>query len=133
MSRSLVFCLALCLPLCSAAEGPRDAALSQLLEQVARASSQGTPRAINADILDRGYSAEGHELINHLSVRSEHAAQMREHPQTVRAQLTQSVCANPGFRRLLARGAVLRYQFSEYPSNRPITTERFNEADCVGA
>ena len=55
---------------------------------------------------------------------------MRGNPDTVRAQLSNSVCSNPGFRKLLASGAVLRYEFSEIQSNRPITTERFGKADC---
>lgn len=104
--------------------------LTQTLEKVARESSVGTPRAINEDILDQGYTVEGNELINHLSVRPGHAAQMRGNPDTVRAQLTNSVCSNPGFRKLLVGGAVLRYQFSEIQSNRPVTTERISKADC---
>lgn len=107
-----------------------DHELSKMLESVARESSVGTPRAINEDILDQGYTVEGKELINHLSVRSGHAAQMRGNPDVMRAQLANSVCRNPGYRQLLARGAVLRYQFSEYKSNRPVTTERFTKADC---
>ena len=55
---------------------------------------------------------------------------MRANPATVRNQLAASVCTNPGYRNLLAQGAVLRYQFSEYKSNRPVTTERFSKADC---
>lgn len=104
--------------------------LTQTLEKVARESSVGTPRAINEDILDRGYTVEGNELINHLSVRPGHASQMRGNPDTVRAQLANSVCTNPGFRKLLVSGAVLRYDFSEIQSNRPVTTERFSKADC---
>ncbi|SDH76048.1 Putative quorum-sensing-regulated virulence factor [Pseudomonas flavescens] len=104
--------------------------LTQTLEKVARESSAGTPRAINEDILDQGYTVQGNELINHLSVRPGHASQMRGNPDTVRAQLANSVCANPGFRKLLASGAVLRYDFSEIQSNRPVTTERFSKSDC---
>lgn len=104
--------------------------LTQTLEKVARESSVGTPRAINEDILDQGYTVEGNELINHLSVRPGHASQMRGNPDTVRAQLANSVCSNPGFRKLLASGAVLRYEFSEIQSNHPVTTERFGKADC---
>jgi hypothetical protein len=121
--------LALVLPSAHAAS-LKDHELTQLLEQVARESSVGTPRAINADILDQGYTVQGKELVNHLSVRSEHAAQMRGNPDVVRAQLANSVCRNSGFRQLLARGAALRYEFSEYKSNRPVTTERFSKADC---
>lgn len=104
--------------------------LTQTLEKVARESSVGTPRAINEDILDRGYTVEGNELINHLSVRPGHAAQMRDNADSVRAQLTNSVCSNPGFRKLLVDGAVLRYEFSDIENNRLVTTERFGKADC---
>lgn len=109
----------------------QDFELTKLLEDVARNSSAGTPRAINEDILDRGYSVEGNQLINHLSVRSSHAQQMRSNPDAVRSQLAASVCSNPGYRQLLAKGAVLTYAFSEYKSNRPVATERFQASDCA--
>lgn len=108
----------------------KELELTHTLEQVARQSSEGTPRAINEDILDQGYTVEGHTLVNHLSVREAHAAQMRGHPDAVRAQLAASVCNNPGYRNLLSQGAQLRYQFSEYRSNRPITAEVFERSDC---
>ncbi|WPC04015.1 quorum-sensing-regulated virulence factor family protein [Pseudomonas benzenivorans] len=130
MLRPTALTLALLLPFGTQAASLNNHELTKMLEQVARQSSQGTPRAVNADILDRGYTVEGNELINHLSVRARHAAQMRGNPDTVRAQLADSVCRNTGFRRLLAQGAVLRYQFSEYQSNRPVTSERFAKADC---
>jgi hypothetical protein len=104
--------------------------LTQMLEKVAHDSSVGTPRAINADILDQGYTVEGSVLINHLSVRPGHAAKMRSNPDSVRAQLTNSVCSNPGYRSLLSHGAVLRYQFSEMRNNLPVTDERFSKSDC---
>ena len=56
---------------------------------------------------------------------------MRGNPDAVRSQLGSSVCANPGFRQLLERGAVLRYEFSELHSNLPITRERFSIDDCA--
>ncbi|WP_439887871.1 quorum-sensing-regulated virulence factor family protein [Pseudomonas sp. MBLB4123] len=130
MLRPTALTLALLLPFGTQAASLNNHELTKMLEQVARQSSQGTPRAINTDILDRGYTVEGNELINHLSVRARHAAQMRGNPDTVRTQLADSVCRNTGFRRLLAQGAVLRYQFSEYQSNRPVTSERFAKADC---
>jgi hypothetical protein len=125
--------LALCALLPAAAQGAslKETELSNLLQTVARESSVGTPRAINEDILDQGYSAEGDELINHLSVRPAHAAQMRANPDAVRNQLTASVCGNPGFRRLLDRGARLRYQFTEYQTNEPIGNASFSKADCA--
>jgi hypothetical protein len=108
----------------------KDYELTRSLEKIAKQSSEGTPRAMNDDITDQGFSVEGHELINHLSVRDSHATQMRANPELVRRQLSSSVCANQGFRNLMARGAVLRYEFSEYQSNRPVATERFRDADC---
>ncbi len=130
MLRLTSLTLALSLPLFAHAATLKDFELSKTLEKVARESSVGTPRAINEDILDQGYTVEGNELINHLSVRSEHAAKMRGNPDVVRAQLANSVCRNGGYRQLLMRNAVLRYQFSEYKSNRPVATERFSKADC---
>lgn len=121
--------LSLALPAVHAAS-LKDYELTRMLGQVAKDSSVGTPRAINEDILDQGYTVQGNELVNHLSVRSAHAAQMRGNPDAVRQQLASSVCSNTGYRQLLARGAVLRYEFSEYQSNRPVTTERFSKADC---
>lgn len=109
----------------------QDFELSKLLKEVARQSSVGTPRAINEDILDQGYTSEGNQLINHLSVRPSHAQQMRSNPDAVRQQLAASVCANPGYRQLLAKGAVLTYAFSEYKTNRPVATERFQASDCA--
>ncbi|MDP2745582.1 MULTISPECIES: quorum-sensing-regulated virulence factor family protein [Pseudomonas] len=130
MLRLTSLTLALSLPLFAHAATLKDFELSKALEKVARESSVGTPRAINEDILDQGYTVDGSELVNHLSVRSEHAAQMRGNPDVVRAQLANSVCRNAGYRQLLVRGAALRYEFSEYKSNRPVTTERFSKADC---
>ncbi|MBC9251866.1 hypothetical protein A9179_16470 [Pseudomonas alcaligenes] len=129
--RRLVTLLALSLSLPMAhAASLKDYELTRMLQQVAKESSVGTPRAINEDILDQGYTVDGNELINHLSVREAHAAQMRGNPDAVRSQLASSVCGNTGYRQLLARGAVLRYDFSEYKSNRPVTSERFSKTDC---
>ncbi|WP_372876482.1 quorum-sensing-regulated virulence factor family protein [Pseudomonas sp.] len=130
MPRLIALILALSLPMLAQAASLNNFELSKTLERVARESSVGTPRAINEDILDQGYSVEGNELVNHLSVRPDHAAQMRGNPDSVRAQLANSVCRNSGYRQLLARGAVLRYEFSEYKTNRPIVSERFSNSDC---
>src|SRR3990167_9481668 len=129
MLRPTAVILALSLPALVQAASLNDFELSKTLERVAKESSIGTPRAINEDILDQGYSVDGNQLVNHLSVRPEHAAQMRGSPDSVRAQLANSVCRNPGYRQLLARGAVLRYEFSEYKSNRPVVSERFSSSD----
>ena len=129
--RRLFTLLALCLALPAVqAASLKDYELTKMLEKVAIDSSVGTPRAINEDLLDQGYTVEGNELINHISVLDEHAKQMRANSQSVRNQLMASVCSNTGYRQLLARGAVLRYQFSVYKSNLPVATERFNKTDC---
>ena len=122
---------ALLLPSFSHAASLKDYELTKTLEKVAQQSSQGTPRAINADILDQGYTVDGVQLINHLSVRASHALQMRSHPDTVRQQLQNSVCNNSGFRQLLQKGAVLRYEFSEYQTQEPVLSERFQADDCA--
>ena len=123
--------LLLALPLAAQAASKQEYELTQTLQKVAKESSVGTPRAINEDILDQGYTAEGKELINHLSVLPAHAAKMRANPDAVRTQLTASVCGNPGYRKLLDRGALLRYEFSEYQTNKPVGTARFSKADCA--
>jgi hypothetical protein len=123
--------LLLVAPLCAQAASKQDFELSKMLEKVATESSVGTPRAINEDILDQGYTVNGKELINHLSVQSGQAQQMRTNPDAVRNQLGSSVCHNTGFRQLMAKGATLKYQFSEYKTNRPITSQVFTAADCA--
>jgi hypothetical protein len=122
--------LLLALPLAAQAASLKDVELSKTLQKVAQDSSVGTPRAINEDILDQGFTVQGNELINHLSVRPSHAEKMRTDPQTVYLQLGASVCRNPGFRELLAKGAVMRYDFTEYKTNRKIATQRYTAADC---
>jgi len=123
----LTLCLALPFSHLATAQ---EQSLTQLLEKVAHESSVGTPRAINEDLLDEGYSVDGNELVNHLSVRPRHAAQMRDNPQQVRTQLQSSVCSNEGLRQLMAQGAVLRFEFNEYESKKPITRERYRASDC---
>ena len=108
----------------------QDFELNKLLNNVARQSSVGTPRAINEDILDQGYTVEGSQLINHLSVRASHAERMRENPDSVRSQLGDSVCSNTAYRQLLAEGAILTYSFTEYKTNAPVATERFDAGSC---
>jgi hypothetical protein len=122
--------LLLALPFTAQAASLKDTELNQMLQQVAKQSSVGTPRAINEDILDQGFTVEGKELIDHLSVRAEQAARMRADKNTTRYQLGVSVCQNEGFRKLLARGAVMRYDFTEYKTNKFIGTQRYNAADC---
>ncbi|WP_122318752.1 quorum-sensing-regulated virulence factor family protein [Pseudomonas cichorii] len=117
-------------PLGAQAASKQEFELSKMLEKVAQESSVGTPRAINEDILDQGYTVNGNELINHLSVREGQARQMRGNPDAVRNQLGNSVCHNNGYRQLMTKGAVLKYQFSEYKTNRPIVTQTFQASDC---
>lgn len=124
----LTFCLAL--PFSQIATAQEQQSLTQLLEKVAQESSVGTPRAINENLLDEGYTVDGNELVNHLSVQPRHAAQMRDNPQEVRSQLAASVCNNDGLRQLMAQGAVLRFEFMEYQSKKPITSERYRTSDC---
>lgn len=126
----LALAAALLLPTLTQAASLKDFELTRALEKIATQSSEGTPRPMNEDIIDQGFTVQGNELINHLSVRESHANQMRENPEAVRRQLTSSVCSNQGFRNLMARGAVMRYEFSEYRSNRPVAIERFRHADC---
>lgn len=104
--------------------------LSTLLDQVAAQSNVGTPRAINEDLLDLGYTVEGSELVNHISVQPRQAAMMGDNPGEVRDQLSQSVCGNAGLRELMSRGATLRYEFVQHESKQSVATERFSERDC---
>ncbi|CAG8873158.1 hypothetical protein PS726_02631 [Pseudomonas fluorescens] len=109
----------------------KDTELSKMLQNVATQSSVGTPRAINEDILDQGYTVEGKQLINHLSVQSSHADKMRADPKAVYFQLGASVCRNEGFRKLMAKGAIMRYDFTEVKTNRPVGSASFQESDCL--
>lgn len=123
--------LLLTLPLAAQAASKQDYELSQMLQKVAKESSVGTPRAINEDILDQGYTVEGKALVNHLSVRQEHAARMQDNPAQVRSQLGDSVCRNNGYRNLLSKGAVLVYRFTVYKSNQPVMDQAFDAASCT--
>ena len=110
---------------------PGEERLIRDLQRIARESNQGTPRPISPDIIDQGFTVDGHTLINHLSVRPAHAEEMRRNPAAVRRQLAASVCGNTNFRLLLSHGAVLRYQFSEEGSNWPVASESFLAEDCA--
>lgn len=112
------------------AQSLREMELRKLLEQVAQESNVGTPRAINANLLDQGYAVEGLSLVNYISVQPRHAAMMRDNPKTVHQQLKNSVCSNPGFLHLLENGADLRYEFTEYQTHHPVISERFQASDC---
>ena len=124
--------LLLALPLAAQAASKQEYELTQMLEKVAKESSVGTPRAINEDILDQGYTVEkGKALVNHLSVRESHAERMRENPQQVRSQLGDSVCRNNGYRQLMSKGAVLVYRFTVYKTNQPVMDQAFDAASCA--
>lgn len=124
--------LLLALPLAAQATSKQEYELNQMLEKVAKESSVGTPRAINEDILDQGYTVEkGKALVNHLSVRESHAERMRANPEQVRSQLGDSVCRNNGYRQLMSKGAVLVYRFTVYKTNQPIMDQAFDNASCV--
>ncbi|HWD30919.1 quorum-sensing-regulated virulence factor family protein [Pseudomonas caricapapayae] len=122
--------LLLALPLAANAASKQEYELSKMLQKVATESSVGTPRAINEDILDQGYTVEGKQLINHLSVLPSHAEKMKADPNRVRSQLGDSVCKNSGYRQLMAKGAVLTYRFTEYKTNRPVSEQAFDAKSC---
>ncbi|QNT42236.1 quorum-sensing-regulated virulence factor family protein [Pseudomonas asiatica] len=124
-------CLLLALPLAAQAASKQEYDLNNMLQKVAKESSVGTPRAINEDILDQGYTVEGKALVNHLSVRQDHAARMQANPEQVRSQLGDSVCRNSGFRNLMSKGAVMVYRFTVYKTNQPIMDQAFDNASCV--
>ncbi|MEG0246817.1 MAG: quorum-sensing-regulated virulence factor family protein [Pseudomonas sp.] len=123
--------LLLTLPLAAQAASKQDYDLNRMLQKVAKESSVGTPRAINEDILDQGYTVEGKALVNHLSVRQSHAERMQANPEQVRDQLGASVCRNNGYRNLMSKGAVMVYRFTEYKTNRPVMDQAFDAASCV--
>ncbi|MFV3403342.1 MULTISPECIES: quorum-sensing-regulated virulence factor family protein [Pseudomonas] len=124
--------LLLALPLAAQAASKQEYELTQMLQKVAKESSVGTPRAINEDILDQGYTVEkGKALVNHLSVRQSHAERMLANPEQVRSQLGDSVCRNNGYRQLMSKGAVLVYRFTVYKTNQPIMDQAFDGASCV--
>ena len=126
-----VLTLLLVAPLCANAASKQDYELNKELEQVAAKSNVGKPNAISEDILDEGYTVDGRVLINHLSVQAGQAQQMRENPEVMGRQLGTSVCRNTGFRQLLIKGAILRYEFKEYKTDRLITTQQLTAADCA--
>ena len=123
--------LLLALPLAAQAASKQDYDLNKMLQKVAKESSIGTPRAINEDILDQGYTVEGKALVNHLSVRQSHAERMQANPEQVRSQLGDSVCRNSGFSNLMSKGAVMVYRFTVYKTNQPIMDQAFDSASCV--
>jgi len=125
--------IALALSFSAQAASLKEQNLNKELRNIAAQSSVGTPRAINEDILDQGYTVEGVTLINHLSVQASHAEKMRADPKAVYFQLGASVCNNPSFRKLMAKGAIMRYDFSEYKTNKAIGSASYQDSDCPKA
>ena len=133
MLRYIIPTLALlfALPLSAQAASLAEFNLNKDLLKVAKVSNEGKPRAISPDLLDKGFSVDGTVLINHLEASPTLSAQMRSAPEAAVPQLGRSVCSNPNFRKLMAKGATMRYEFTEYKTNRAVVTERFVEADCL--
>ncbi len=128
--RYLIVLTALLIALPTQAVSLRDTRLEETLKNVAQQSSKDTPRQINANIVDEGFSAQGKELINHLTVDTEYAARMQGDPLVVRSQLQSSVCADQRFRRLLDMGATLTYHFVLADSSQPVLTQSFVAEHC---
>ncbi|KAA0946623.1 MULTISPECIES: PA3611 family quorum-sensing-regulated virulence factor [unclassified Pseudomonas] len=122
--------LALVLPVGAQAASLLEAQLNKKLQSVAAESNKDLPREIDEKTLEVAYTVEGLQLIDHLSVMPDRAEQMRANPKAVYFQLGQSVCLNKGYRELMAKGAVMRYEITENKSNRPVASVKFQEADC---
>nr|WP_314562576.1 PA3611 family quorum-sensing-regulated virulence factor [uncultured Pseudomonas sp.] len=122
--------LALILPVCAQAASLLEAQMNRKLQSVAAESNKDLPREIDEKTLEVAYTVEGMQLIDHLSVMSDRAEQMRANPKAVYFQLGQSVCLNKGYRELMAKGAVMRYEITENKTNRPVASVKFVEADC---
>ena len=122
--------LALVLPVGAQAASLLEAQMNRKLQSVAAESNKDLPREIDEKTLEVAYTVEGMQLIDHLSVMSDRAEQMRANPKAVYFQLGQSVCLNKGYRELMAKGAVMRYEITENKTNRPVASVKFVEADC---
>ena len=122
--------LALVLPVGAHAASLLEAQMNRKLQSVAAESNKDLPREIDEKTLEVAYTVEGMQLIDHLSVMSDRAEQMRANPKAVYFQLGQSVCLNKGYRELMAKGAVMRYEITENKTNRPVASVKFVEADC---
>lgn len=129
--RYLIVVLVLLVTLPAQAVSLRDTRLEETLRNVAAQSSKDTPRKLNEFIVDEGFSAEGKELINHLSVDGQYAVRMQSDPLVVRSQLQSSVCADQRFRRLLDMGATLTYHFVLTDTHQPILTQSFVADHCL--
>lgn len=130
MVRNTIFALCIALPFVAQATSLKEYSLHQTLQQVAKTSSEGTPRKINDDLLDTGYTVEGNTLINHIEVSAKQAKEMREYPKAMHLQLGANVCRNKGFSKLMQEGAMLSYRFTEKGNNKLIAEELFVASDC---
>lgn len=130
MLRWSLILLALLLAMPSHAISLRDMRLQETLTSVAKASSEGTPRAVNEDITDLGFHADGRELINRLAVDPDYAERMQDDPMLIRNQLQSSVCSNQRFRQLMDMGATLSYHFVIKDSEQPVLTQSFIASHC---
>ena len=122
--------LALVLPVGAQAASLVELQMNKKLQSVAAESNKDLPREIDEQTLEVAYTVEGMQLIDHLRVLPERAEQMRANPKAVYFQLGQSVCLNKGYRELMAKGAVMRYEITENKTNRPVASVKFIEADC---
>lgn len=128
LSTALLLASLLALP--AQAQSLRELQLQETLEEVAQKSSVGTPRPLNEDITDEGFSAEDSQLINFLSVDPDYAEQLQSEPLIVRSQLQSSVCANQQFRLLMDMGASLTYHFVLTGTKQPVLTHSFVAEHC---
>lgn len=132
MLRTIIPTLALlfALPLSAQAASLAEFNLNKDLLKVAEVSNEGKPRAISPDLLDKGFSVEGTVLINHLEASPTLSAQMRSAPEAAVPQLGRSVCSNPNFRILMAKGATMRFDIREYKTNTSVLTQDIGADNC---
>lgn len=132
MLRTIIPTLALlfALPLSAQAASLAEFNLNKDLLKVAKVSNEGKPRAISPDLLDKGFSVEGTVLINHLEASPTLSAQMRSAPEAAVPQLGRSVCSNPNFRILMAKGATMRFDIREYKTNTSVLTQDIGADNC---
>ena len=132
MLRTIIPTLALlfALPLSAQAASLAEFNLNKDLLKVAKVSNEGKPRAISPDLLDKGFSVDGTVLINHLEASPTLSAQMRSAPEAAVPQLGRSVCSNPNFRKLMAKGATMRFDIREYKTNKSVLTQDIGADNC---
>ncbi|MFP3518155.1 PA3611 family quorum-sensing-regulated virulence factor [Pseudomonas sp. SIMBA_077] len=122
--------LLLAMPLGAQAASLADFNLNKSLQDTAKLSNAGTPRAISPDLLDKGFTVEGTVLINNLEASPNLAAKMRSAPELAVPQLGSSVCSNADFRNLMNKGATMRFDIREYRTNKPVLAQDFRAENC---